>query len=140
LAEISASLRQQVEERAQGLCEYCHIQKIVVVFMEVDHIIPTSAGGKSVLDNLCFSCPGCNAHKSDSQFAIDPETGEQVRLFNPRLDVWKSHFGWSEDSLTLQGKSSSARATIAKLQMNRPAILASRKVWAGSGWHPPMSD
>lgn len=29
----------------------------------IEHIIPKSQGGETTLDNLAFSCQGCNNHK-----------------------------------------------------------------------------
>jgi 5-methylcytosine-specific restriction endonuclease McrA len=50
---------------------------------EVDHIIPRSARGATVLSNLCLACPVCNNAKQDRLTAIDPFTGKQVQLFIP---------------------------------------------------------
>ena len=44
MASISKALRRQVTERAGGRCEYCQTLLAIGVEMEVDHIIPTSAG------------------------------------------------------------------------------------------------
>jgi len=49
MASISKALRRQVTERAGGRCEYCQTLLVIVVEMEVDHIIPTSAGGRTAL-------------------------------------------------------------------------------------------
>lgn len=40
MARISEALRQQITERASGLCEYCQTAELIVVTLEVDHIIP----------------------------------------------------------------------------------------------------
>lgn len=56
MASISKALRRQVTERAGGRCKYCQTLLAIVVEMEVDHIIPTSAGGRTALDNLCLAC------------------------------------------------------------------------------------
>ncbi len=137
MASISRSLRRQVTKRAGGRCEYCQTLLAIVVEMEIDHIIPASAGGRTVLDNLCLACTSCNAFKRDFQVAIDPETGEQVSLFNPRLQVWTEHFAWSEDGTSVNGQTPLGRATVQRLRMNRTVIIAARYLWVQAGWHPP---
>ncbi|MFZ4828806.1 MAG: HNH endonuclease [Phototrophicaceae bacterium] len=137
MAYLSESLRQQVSERAQGRCEYCQTQQVIVVSMVIDHIVPESAGGSSDLDNLCLACISCNAFKQDFQTGIDPETQTEWRLFNPRYDVWHNHFHWSDDGIMLVGLSPEGRATILRLKMNRLAVCESRRLWVTVGWHPP---
>jgi hypothetical protein len=137
MAYLSEVLRQQVFKRAGGRCEYCQTQQVIVVSMEIDHILPESAGGSSDLENLCLACIGCNAFKQDFQNGIDPETQTEVRLFNPRRDLWAQHFRWSEDGITLIGLSPEGRATIPRLKMNRVEVCESRRLWVSTGWHPP---
>ncbi len=133
MARISAALRQQVIERARGRCEYCQTQQGIVVEMEIDHIVPISAGGETTLDNLCLSCVGCNGFKLDYQVAIDPETA----LFNPRTQSWSDHFHWSDDSLWVVGLTPIGRATITRLRMNRELVVNARRRWVRASWHPP---
>jgi hypothetical protein len=140
MARISESLREQVTERAKGYCEYCQTAKVIVTTMEVDHIQPEARGGATHLDNLCLVCRGCNSFKHDFVEGIDPETLQEARLYHPRLDKWLEHFRWSEDGLELIGLTSVGRATIVRLRMNRPEILASRKLWVQAGWHPPKLE
>ena len=84
MAWIPERLRRQVNERARGRCEYCQTQESIVIEMEIDHIIPVSREGETSLVNLCLSCSGCNVFKRDLVAAIDPETGAETALFNPR--------------------------------------------------------
>ena len=79
----------------------------------------------------------CNAFKRDFQVAIDPETGEQVSLFNPRVQVWIAHFAWSEDGISVNGQTTIGRATVQRLRMNRTVIMTARQLWVQAGWHPP---
>ncbi|CAA9408255.1 MAG: hypothetical protein AVDCRST_MAG64-2136 [uncultured Phycisphaerae bacterium] len=44
-------------------------------------------------DNLALACNMCNLHKGPNVGGIDTSTGQLVRLFNPRTDVWAEHFG-----------------------------------------------
>ena len=90
---ISVELRQIVNERADGLCEYCHIHQDDVFFPhEIDHVIAEQHGGKTTPDNLALACLDCNKQKGPNIASIDSETNELVRLFNPRKDGWDDHF------------------------------------------------
>jgi hypothetical protein len=138
MTTILDRIRRAVSERAQGCCEYCQTQQAIVIVMEVDHINPVSEGGQTVLDNLCFSCPTCNGHKLSAVTAVDPQTHEEVPLFNPRNQNWDEHFEWSEDKSVLIGLTSAGRATIHRLQINDPEIVKVRQRWIQASWHPPQ--
>ena len=84
MTPIPTNLRQEVIERASDRCEYCQAPLAVVIEMEIDHIIPESAGGPTESENLCVTCVSCNGFKLAFQQAEDPETGEIVPVFNPR--------------------------------------------------------
>jgi 5-methylcytosine-specific restriction endonuclease McrA len=84
-----------VVERADGRCEYCRMhQDLQGATFHVEHIVPSSRGGSSELDNLAWRCPSCNLRKSDRTEAIDPDDGETYPLFSPRRDSWTLHFLW----------------------------------------------
>jgi hypothetical protein len=138
VAYISEALRQQVFQRARGLCEYCQTAQLIVVSMEIDHIVPSIAGGQTQLDNLCLTCRGCNSFKLDFQTGIDPESQDEVSLFNPRTQTWSDHFRWNADGTLIVGLSPSGRATVSRLRMNREAVVAARHLWVEAGWHPPQ--
>jgi HNH endonuclease len=88
----------------------------------VEHIVPKSLLGSDDLDNLALSCQGCNNRKFVAISAIDPTTGSETRLFHPRLDVWLDHFIWSDEATELIGLTAVARATIARLELNRSRV------------------
>ena len=52
-------------------------------------------------------------------------SGEIVRLFHPRKDVWTEHFAWKDGWLF--GLTSFARATIQVLSINAPEAVALRE-------------
>jgi hypothetical protein len=77
--------------------------------------------------------------------ALDPETQQEVALFNPRLDRWSDHFIWSADGLRIIGVTMVGRATVSRLDMNddgrsTPFIQMSRQIWMRMGLHPPIGD
>ena len=51
-----------VLERADGACELCGLDVDPLDFT-VDHIVPTSAGGLHILDNLQLAHRSCNSEK-----------------------------------------------------------------------------
>ena len=93
--------------------------------------------GDDVLENLCLSCWNCNSSKHKATLVIDPETGARVPLFNPRTQVWSEHFEWLDGGTQVRGLSPIGRATVARLKMNRPAMIVARQRWAEGGYHPP---
>lgn len=107
--------------------------------MEIDYIVPEAAQGKTQLDNLCLTCRGCNSFKQDHQIGIDPDSGTEVTLYNPRTQKWHDHFKWSEDGITIIGLTAIGRATLDRLRMNREGILIARRLWVQAGWHPPQA-
>lgn len=138
-AYIPQKIRQYVFKRAREMCEYCLTKSdLLGMDLEVEHVIPESLGGTSSLDNLCASCPTCNRRKGSRIRAIDPDTGQRVRLFHPRQQRWNRHFRWSEHGTLIFGKTICGRATVKALQMNRERLVRARRLWVSWGEHPPQ--
>lgn len=128
-----------VRQRAGGRCEYCLTdERLSGVKHEIDHIEPKSAGGNNNLDNLCLSCSNCNSLKWTRTHGIDPMSNNKARLFNPRQQVWKTHFQWSLNKLEIIGRTPCGRATIATLDMNNDLIVGARQIWIMVNRHPPV--
>ncbi len=82
---ISGALRRIVATRANGYCEYCRCpENFATERFTVEHINPRQANGETVLENLGWSCFGCNGHKHAKTQGIDPETIMPSPLFHPR--------------------------------------------------------
>lgn len=63
-ARVTLKQRATVAERARHCCEYCRSQeRYSLDSFSVEHIIPLAKEGISNLDNLAFSCQGCNNRK-----------------------------------------------------------------------------
>lgn len=138
---ITEALKEQVRQRAKGLCEYCHAsEQWQYVRFTVDHTIPISLGGSNTLDNLALACFHCNRRKTDRITAIDPDSNVEVPLFNPREDIWREHFIWSVDALLIIGLTPTGRATIAALALNREWVVNIRAADRAIGRHPPSDD
>ena len=140
-AYIAQALRQRVAEQGRHRCGYCLTQEqIVGVPMDVEHIVPEALGGPTEEDNLWLACSLCNSHKGDRVTALDPSTGEIVRLFNPRQQLWEAHFRWADGGALVEGHTATGRATVIALHINRPALVRARRLWISVGWHPPREE
>ena len=62
--DISGPLQYEVLKRAKERCELCGISSRVKA-LQVDHIVPRSKGGLTVLENLQALCYSCNAQKQN---------------------------------------------------------------------------
>jgi hypothetical protein len=114
---LSARLRRLVIERAGSRCEYCRLhQQHAHIRHNVDHIIPLKHEGLTEADNLALACVDCNRYKGSDIAVLDSETGELVRLFNPRQDEWGEHFAL--EGAEIIGLTSIGRGTVALLRMN----------------------
>lgn len=135
---ISESIRQAVEERAGGRCEYCKaLRKYSPQPFIIEHIIPLIKGGSDFPDNLALSCGGCNGHKYQKTEALDPVTGDPVPLFHPRKHTWADHFDWDADYQLIIGITPTGRATVRTLNLNRRELINLRAIIRLTGEHPP---
>lgn len=138
---LPIDLREQVRQRANYLCEYCHTsERWQYVRFTIDHVVPMREGGGEDLENLALACFHCNRRKSNKQTATDPETGGSTALFNPRLQLWADHFIWSTDGLLVIPRTATGRATLALMELNRARILEIRRADVEVGRHPPPTD
>ena len=129
--------RQRVAARARGCCEYCHSPEVFSPTpFSVEHVVPLSRGGDDRIENLALSCQGCNNFKYVSTEALDPVTGRAAPLYHPRAHLWSDHFAWSDDFSLLIGLTPTGRATVARLQLNRPGVANLRRLLHNVGLHP----
>lgn len=137
-AYVPAALRRQIRAQFAHRCAYCQTaESLTVAIFEIEHIIPRSAGGETVFENLCLACPTCNRYKAHRQTTGAPLLGQTVPLFHPRQQHWTDHFAWSEDGTEIIALTPTAQATIAVLRMNRPPLIRLRRMWTKMGEPPP---
>jgi hypothetical protein len=90
---VPTALRVLVQSRAESRCEYCLIHEDDAHFShQPDHIIARKHRGPTEEANLAWACYLCNLLKGSDIASVDIESGQIVRLFNPRLDNWAEHF------------------------------------------------
>lgn len=132
---MNPSLVRQVFERAGGLCEYCRLPaEFFPLTFHVDHITPRQHGGLTESLNLALACLHCNRHKGPNLAGIDPLSGELVRLFNPRQDLWSEHFEWFGSELL--GRTATGRATVRVLAINAADFRSVRESLRREGRFP----
>jgi HNH endonuclease len=143
---LSRLIRQQVRQRANSICEYCHsAEDLSASLFEIDHIHPVSLGGLDDLANLALACQRCNAHHYNFVVGQDPLSGKDVALFHPRRQVWREHFMWDNQGTRIVGITEVGRATLVRLDLNDEVkgdgkIICTRTLWVSVGWHPPIID
>lgn len=130
--------RRLVVARAGGSCEYCRLlQDASGVTFHIEHVLPRSMGGQTVLSNLALSCLGCNLSKADRLLGTD-ELGVERNLFNPRafepwLLGWHLHFALEHETGRIVALTPTAEATIAALRMNGGQRAFARKLQVAAG-------
>ena len=130
--------RQSVEARAGGTCEYCRLlQAATGVTFHIEHLVPRSRGGETMMSNLALSCPGCNMAKADRTTGKD-QSGKTQPLFNPRdykpvLLGWHLHFILERDSGLILPRTPVGEATVRTLRINDPARVFARKLQIQAG-------
>lgn len=139
-AYLGADLRRRVVARANRVCEYCLIHEDDTFFgCEVDHIISQKHGGPTEEDNLALACLICNRNKGSDIASLSPETGELVRLFNPRTDRWREHFVLAWDGITIIALTPIGEATVRILGLNHGERLLERQALVSEGRYPPTA-
>jgi hypothetical protein len=136
MSAVDQVVAARIRERASDRCEYCGMhQSLQGATFHVEHVLPSSRGGPSTIDNLAWCCPSCNLHKSDRTHASDPQTGRLEALFHPRRDDWNVHFGWDQERVV--GRTPSGRATVDALKLNADRRLQIRRAESHFGLFPP---
>lgn len=136
MSDIAASLREEVTRRAGNRCEYCLLSQVgQEATFHMDHVVPRAAGGSTTAGNLALACVSCSLRKWARETATDPDSGQEVPLFNPRTQPWADHFWW--EGTRVVPRTPTGRATVEALALNRPLMLAIRQEEAARGRHPP---
>lgn len=85
---LTKKMRFDIFRRDLYTCRYCG-GKPPEVLLEIDHIIPISAGGKNEATNLATACRDCNAGKSATVLDEDEiDRKEEHFLFLQSIQEW----------------------------------------------------
>ena len=130
---IPAAVRRLVRHRAGDRCEYCKLPQELSPWytFNVEHVLPRQHGGGDEPTNLALACPRCNRLKGPNLTAIDPITGDLVRLFNPRSQLWHDHFKLV--GIEIAGVTPIGRATGDLLLLNEESRLEVRAALLENG-------
>ncbi len=121
---VSQALRESVRALHNFSCGYCGVTETDLGGeLDIDHFCPRSHAGRSVLDNLVYTCPTCNRFKGDYWPA--PEAGPDLMLLHPRQDDLSSHIGTLPDG-RLIGLTKRGWFHIQRLRLNRPQLIELR--------------
>ncbi len=138
MSATSEELKSKIRREARNRCGYCLTpQEIVSMPLEIEHLRPIADGGTDGAKNLWLACRNCNGFKHAKTRAVDPQTNEEIPLFNPRTQNWNEHFGFSDDKTEIIGKTACGRATVIALRLNFELAVSARKLWVNVGWFPP---
>lgn len=92
--------RANVYLRDNGTCQYCY-DPVTRQEATLDHVIPTSRGGKTTWENTCTACGPCNANKADKlglKPRVLPKKPSYYDLVNKRkkMPFHVAHEAWLE--------------------------------------------
>jgi 5-methylcytosine-specific restriction endonuclease McrA len=133
---VSDKLRHEVAQIAGFRCEYCRLPEIASFYsFQVDHIVALKHGGKTVINNLAYSCAVCNRNKGSDLGTILKPDGPIIPFFNPRVDRWNEHFELL-NNCNLLGKTLIGEATIKIFNFNHPDSVIERSLLLTSGNYP----
>jgi hypothetical protein len=131
---INVELRRLVITRANLICEYCLYSEEDALECQIDHIISVKHGGATTEDNLAYACAFCNLQKGTDLGSIDWQTGELVRFFNPRRDLWAEHFRL--DEAAIQPLTNIGEVTARILNFNDSDRIVERQLLIAVGRYP----
>ncbi len=103
---------------------------------EADHIISLKHGGTTTGDNLAFACIACNRYKGSDIGSVLSETGDLVRLFNPRIDRWADHFALDIDGATIIALTNIGAVTVRLLKLSTAERVMERSALRDAGRYP----
>ena len=98
---------------------------------QIDHIRSRKHGGTTTPENLAWACFFCNLNKGPETAAIDEQSGQAARLFNPRIDAWPDHF--RVENWLIVGLTPIGRVTIAVLEINQEKLVFVRRSLIAKG-------
>ena len=92
--------RANVYLRDKYVCQYCYA-KLDKKDCTLDHVLPTSKGGKSVFENTVTACSPCNASKGNDHRIVPkkkPHKPDYYELVNNRkkMNIQVRHASWLE--------------------------------------------
>ena len=115
-----ADIRSALEAETKAKCAYCEALISNVTYIHIEHKLPKAKYPKLVCvwENLTIACPRCNTNKGDYDAFECP-------LLDPYTDDVEDEVAFG-GPLALPRGGARARATIARLRLNRKDLLFAR--------------
>src|SRR5438046_1540575 len=102
-------------------------ERLPILHQDVKNVLRT---------HLALACPHCDGRKWAHIDGLDQASGTQVPLFHPRTQTWSEHFEWSTGNpVEIEGITATGRATVERLQLNHPDMVAVRRFLMELGIH-----
>lgn len=123
---MNRALGAAVRARSGGRCEYCRLPETALGpgDFHAEHVIARCHGGSDEPENLAWACAYCNLFKGPNLSGRDPDSGELVRLFHPRSDLWSDHFLLRDARVV--GRTAVGRTTVWMLRRNQELMCRVR--------------
>ena len=93
--------RQNLLIRDKHRCQYCGDDRVPVNFLEYEHVIPRSKGGKTNWENIVIACSRCNRRKTDKtceeagMFPLTKPIKPKYLPFHPSIvDIEMANLEW----------------------------------------------
>ena len=129
--DVDEASRRLVVERAARRCEYCLVHEDSAGFPhQIDHIISRKHGGSSGIGNLAYACVLCDRYKGSDIASVD-RSGNPVRFFDPRRDLWDEHF--KLNGPVIQPMTPVGEVTARVLRLNTSERVIERQLWQALG-------
>ena len=126
---IPRDLRREVEWRAGSRCEYCLIHR--------DDTLLGCEPGHTEGEKLALACFVSNRRKGSDLGSLC-DSGELIRFFNPRKDIWTDHFRF--DGERIEARTDIGAVTARILGFNEPDRLLERRHLLAAGRLPPAEN
>jgi hypothetical protein len=97
---ISSSLRQHIYARDGRRCRFCFTGS---QHLELDHIVPWSAGGPDTTDNLRSLCHNCNTARSNRRTASDEPATPITLACDDCIRDWIRRYGFTRYGRCIPG-------------------------------------
>jgi hypothetical protein len=97
---IPRELRRLIWHRDGGRCQICGAGRVQV---QLDHIVPWSAGGADSSSNLRLLCAPCNKTRSNYRTAGDAPAIPITRACDPCIRRWVLRYGYTRFGCIIPG-------------------------------------
>lgn len=103
-AKVTPKVRFSVLTRDGFRCTYCG-RSAKETNLEIDHVVPRSGGGKTIMQNLRTACQDCNVGKGKTLMALEQMAAGPLSGPNPLKGRSESHHSQGPSALGTDAES-----------------------------------